>query len=293
MLIGKIKEVWRYPVKSLGGNTVARAHVHEFGIGGDRGWALFDDDTGDITSAKKIPKLLNLTAEYQVDPDDGIAYSDRIPPVAVSFPDGRSVTSAEDLNEAISAYVGRPLSLKALEPPENLEHYRMSAPPSEEEFMRAMNVQANEDGPDFSDYDASTLELLMEYICPPGTYCDVYPLHLLTTAALQHMTAESGEDFDSRRFRPNVLVETAPGIEGIAEFDWVGKSLRIGEVLLKVESRTIRCSMPAREQKHYGLEQNPKISKALYNSTNRYLGVNLTIAAGGIVNTGDEIELIG
>ena len=59
-----------------------------------------------------------------------------------------------------------------------------------------------------------------------------------------------------------------------------------------IESRTIRCSMPSREQQHHGLAQNPKISKSLYESTNRYLGANLTVERNGLLRSGDDVELL-
>jgi uncharacterized protein YcbX len=292
MLIGKIKEIWRYPVKSLGGGILESVNVHEHGIAGDRGWALIDGESGDICSAKKLSNLLNLMATYESEPCSVVVYGDRIPPVTIRFPDGRECGPTDNQAAAVSEFSGRPLKLQALEPPENLDHYRMSEPPSEEEFLRALNVKPGEDGPDLSDYDPNLIQTLMEYACPPGNYFDVFPLHLLTTAALEHMSAESGEIFDHRRFRPNLFVETLPSIEGIAEFDWVGRCLQIGNVLLKVESRTIRCSMPSREQANYGLAQNAKISKSLYVSTNRYLGVNLTVVNTGLLRAGDEVELV-
>ena len=78
----------------------------------------------------------------------------------------------------------------------------------------------------------------------------------------------------------------------MAEFDWVGKSLKIGDVVLKVESRTLRCSMPSREQQHCGLEQNPKIGKSLYENANRFLGVNLAVERTGVLRTNSDIELV-
>ena len=78
MLAGKLKEIWRYPVKSLGGNAVERAHVHEYGIAGDRGWALIEATTGDICSAKHISVLLNVTARYQFDPSEKVASRDEV-----------------------------------------------------------------------------------------------------------------------------------------------------------------------------------------------------------------------
>jgi len=159
--------------------------------------------------------------------------------------------------------------------------------------MRALTDIISEGNPGLENDNQETNSILMECTCPPGTYYDVFPLHLLTTATLQHMTETTGELFDHRRFRPNLLVETENDIDGLTEFDWVGKSLRAGEVLLKVESRTIRCSMPTLEQAHYGLSQNQKIGRSLHRITNRFLGVNISIERGGSIHTGDEIELLG
>lgn len=291
MLVGKLKEIWRYPVKSLGGSTVESAHVHKYGIAGDRGWALTDTNTGDICSAKQVPALLNLAARYQFEPSDKLVYRDEVPPVAIQFPDGRELVSPEDQAAAISEFTGRHLMLHSLEPPENLDHYRMSTPHSKE-FLKALRDAFGEETSGFENYDEETRRILRECSCPPGAYYDAFPLHLLTTATLEHMTEESGELFDQRRFRPNLLVETKSGIDGVLEFDWVGKFLRIGDVFLKVESRTIRCSMPTLEQAHYGLSQRKAISKSLHQITNRFLGVNMRIEREGSIHTGDEVELL-
>jgi uncharacterized protein len=43
---------------------------------------------------------------------------------------------------------------------------------------------------------------------------------------------------DRRRFRPNLLIE---GVEGLAERDWPGSRLRVGEALLDVRWLCLRC----------------------------------------------------
>jgi len=292
MLVGKLKEIWRFPVKSLGGESLGASEIHKLGLAGDRGWALIDGDTGDICSAKNTPKLLNLKARYLTEPDSEVAYGSEVSGIAIEFPDGRSIEDPREASLAISEYIGKSLALYPLQPPENLDHYRLSTPLGEAEFTRMFNIQAGEDGPDFSDYTDSVIAELSEYACRPGTYYDVFPLHLLTTASLSHMQVLSDADFDVRRFRPNLLIETLPEIRGVAEFDWVGKGLRIGDTVLHVESRTIRCSMPSREQTHYGITQSPAISKTIYQTTNRYFGVNISVIDAGALHAGDDIELI-
>ena len=159
-------------------------------------------------------------------------------------------------------------------------------------MAQIFNIQPGEAGPDLSCYEDEILAVLAEYNCPPGTYYDVFPLHLLTSASLVHMRQLADADFDRRRFRPSLYIETSSEQQGLAEFEWVGRQLRVGDTLLQVASRTIRCSMPSRGQEQYGLVQAPAVGKALYQATNRYLGVNISVIEGGSLRAGDEVELI-
>ena len=67
-LVGTIAELWRYPVKSMLGGTVSELMVTERGVLGDRAWALRDQRTGRIVSAKRVPRLLQFRATYEVEP---------------------------------------------------------------------------------------------------------------------------------------------------------------------------------------------------------------------------------
>ena len=98
---------------------------------------------------------------------------------------------------------------------------------------------------------------------------------------------DANGDFNTRRFRPNFLIETEDDEQGLAEFDWVGGLLIIGEVLIKIETRTVRCSMPAQPQP--GLKKNAPTVKALVNHTDRHLGVYATVLKEGIVKQGDSV----
>ncbi len=70
MRVGVVKEIWRYPVKSMGGERLDRCAIETVsGIRGDRGWAVWDEEAGEIRGAKKIPALLECTARYREEPD--------------------------------------------------------------------------------------------------------------------------------------------------------------------------------------------------------------------------------
>ena len=93
----RVAELWRHPVKSLGGERVDRAVLGEHGLDGDRQWALFDVDTGFGLTARRVPELLRATARCT--PDGG---------VEILLPDG--TVTADDA--ALSAWLGRPVALR-------------------------------------------------------------------------------------------------------------------------------------------------------------------------------------
>ena len=81
---GSVRELWRYPVKSMAGEALAESDiVAEYGLVGDRGWALRDERIGEITSAKKLPALLGLRARYAQAPSGA-----QTPPVVIRLANG-------------------------------------------------------------------------------------------------------------------------------------------------------------------------------------------------------------
>ncbi len=298
MLIGRVQQIFRYPVKSMAGETVQDSLLDEYGIIGDRCWSMIQSQSGDVASGKHFPKLMNLEAYYMEDHPSVRVYGEAVPPIAIRLPNGdtvRSDASPNDNatpNEKISEYIGSALRLHPLEPPEHREHYRYKEPLDEKAILKLLGIGEHETPPDLSAYEESLFQRVAEYYSPPGTYYDMSPVHLLTTSTLAHMKHVSGENFSVQRFRPNLLIETTAGIEGLAEFEWIGKSLQIGETLLQVDSKTIRCSMPARGQTPHDLEQNPKIVKSISETSDRFLGSYACVTGTGRIMVGDEVVLI-
>jgi uncharacterized protein YcbX len=54
----RIAELWRYPVKSLQGESLQRAELTGDGLGGDRRFALFDVETGFGLTGRRQPELM-------------------------------------------------------------------------------------------------------------------------------------------------------------------------------------------------------------------------------------------
>lgn len=60
----RVVELWRYPVKSMQGERLARATVTATGFEGDRRWGVRDRATGKVLTAKRVPELLQASASW-------------------------------------------------------------------------------------------------------------------------------------------------------------------------------------------------------------------------------------
>lgn len=108
-----VSELWRYPVKSMRGDRVGSAEVSDsWGVPGDRGWALRDEQAAEIRGAKRINSLLHFHARYLAEPR-----ADETPDVEITFPDDSVMRSSDDrIHAALSAATGRQVTLWPRQP---------------------------------------------------------------------------------------------------------------------------------------------------------------------------------
>lgn len=282
--VGRVKELWRYPVKSMQGASVPEAVIEKAGMLGDRNWALRDESIGELTTVRKLPNLLKYKAVYQSEPAPG-----NVAPVTIELPDGASVSSSDaSVNGKLSDALGRPVTLWPLQPKTSLKHYKLKEPAG----AAAMKKQfATKELPDFSSVSWRMMMELAIFATPLGRYHDVYPLHLLTTSSLERLRQLEPEgDFRVERFRPNLLIETSTCDVDFEEFNWVDGELHIGDTVLKVVSRTVRCSMPAQPQ--VSIKKDAKVLRAIEAHTRRHLGVNISVIKPGMIRVGDAVQWV-
>jgi len=133
---------------------------------------------------------------------------------------------------------------------------------------------------------------------PPGTFFDLAPLGVLTTATLERLAELYPQGrFDVRRFRMNLIVEV--DADGFVENDWIGHTLAVGDgVRLPVTVADPRCVMITLPQGD--LPKDPGILRtaAQHNrveipGSGPYpcVGVYATVTAGGSVRSGDGVAL--
>jgi uncharacterized protein YcbX len=91
-----VDELWRYPVKSMGGERLAEVAVDALGMEGDRRWGIVDAQTGRVLTARRAPALLMARARH-LGPGE----------VAITLPDGTTPSSDDDLSD----WLGRRVAL--------------------------------------------------------------------------------------------------------------------------------------------------------------------------------------
>ena len=282
----QVSELWRYPVKSMVGETIETIRLDELGVVGDRTWAARDLERGGIRGAKKIGALMQLVAR---DLGDG--------EVEISLPDGSVVrTSDPDVDERVSAAIDHPVSLEPLRPADDLDHYRRGAPDSEDievEMRGIFGREADEPFPDFSVFPPA----LAEFESPPGTYYDAFPLMVMTTAALAALARALPEsNVDVRRFRPSLVIETgddstSASTPGHPEFDWRGRRATIGTATIQFDAPCPRCVMVTR-QIDERIPPDRAVLRHIVRDLDQNLGVYATIVEPGVVTVGDRLTLV-
>ncbi|HEX8339109.1 MAG TPA: MOSC domain-containing protein, partial [Pyrinomonadaceae bacterium] len=248
-------------------------------------------------------------ARYRAEPA-----AEGAPPHADITLPGGAQTSTDDpeVNGLLSSLLGRRVTLWPLRPASDRAHYRRAIPAARvvgffsrsRSFRRlalgAMRLAGKdkelredfgrEPGEPLPDLSALPAEIF-EFTSPPGTYFDAFPIHLLTTASLDALARRAPDTaWDARRFRPNFLIETAEGVEGLVESGWGGRRLRVGGLTLKCEMPAPRCSMTIQAQA--ALPKDPRVLRTIVKEAGQNFGLYASVEAAGHVLVGDEVELL-
>ena len=120
---------------------------------------------------------------------------------------------------------------------------------------------------------------LLEFHEGPERF-DILPLLVATDGSL----AAFGHD--SRRLRPNIVVG---GVDGLAERNWPGKCLRIGDAVIGIQDLRARCVMTTYDPDT--LEQNPQVLKEIVQKFGGELALNCFVIHDGELEIGDPVRL--
>ena len=212
--IGTVESLWRYPVKSMGGEQMAEAFMGFSGVYGDRCYAFKN-----AAAPKGFPYL---TARVQ----------QRMLLYRPQFRRPERAMKPPNWSEAASIAPG--------------------VTPANGDARDMLLDVVTPSGEVVAVDDPKLVEMLREGIGEKNrltlvrsdrALTDCRPVSLISLQTVRQVAAESGVALDKRRFRRNVYVNLASG-EGFSQDGLVGRKLRIGSsATMMVLERDSRCKM--------------------------------------------------
>jgi uncharacterized protein YcbX len=201
---GSVLGLYRYPVKSMGGEEVEQVYVGADGFEGDRVYAVLDLETGTAASAKNMARfgrLLDVKASLS---SDGLH---------LVFPDGRRCGLSEAA-AILSSYLGRRVML-----------------------VRNGGKALRYIGLDVSYEAGSTTYFEKQGTTRAGSFHDSASVHIMTAETLK----ANGIGIDGLcRFRPNLLIDFDGELSPGTVFEVGGVALRV----TKPTKRCIMVTLP-------------------------------------------------
>jgi uncharacterized protein len=258
-IIGRVDSLWRYPVKSMGGEELEEAFAGFSGIYGDRLFAFRSSASPKgfpYFTAREQRKLLQYRPRFR-------------------YPDKAA----------------RPINLTEAE---SMGANPVSADPSE--LMLDVETPA---GKTLAIDDLALIEMLRTGIDPKHdltlmrserAMTDCRPFSMFSLQSARQLAEETGTPVDKRRFRANVYVDLTSA-HGFAENAFVGKSLRIGpKVVVTILERDPRCVMITLDPDTG--EKTPAILKKVAQAHEGMAGVYGAVMVEGTLHKGDQVEVL-
>jgi uncharacterized protein YcbX len=253
----KVGGLWRYPVKSMQGESCTIVDVTKKGIVGDRRYGILDIGSGTIVSAKKDGRVLEGRAFLA-----GVELTIRLPTGETLLALGAGVDTA------LSGWLGRPV------------HLIEARADGRGTYEMPINFEDDQSDP-------------IQWQGPSGAFVDTSPVHLLTTATLAAVQRERPDlQWHLSRFRPNLVINTDSDDTDPEDTEdgWIGKRLTIGEVELQVYKPCSRCVMTTRVQPG-GIERQLDILRHINTAHETNLGVHARVLRPGRIEVGQPVAL--
>ena len=258
---GNVESLWRYPVKSMGGEMLKESFVGFSGVYGDRCYAFRN------SAARKGFPYLNANVQQQM-----LLYRPkfRYPERAAKPP---NLIEATNIAPGVTPANAGPgdMILDVLTP----------------------------SGAVVAVDDPALIEMLGEglrgenhltLVRSDRALTDCRPVSLISLQTVRRIEEESGVSVDKRRFRSNIYLDLASD-QGFAEDELVGRKLRLGpKALVAVLERDPRCKMISLDPETG--EHNPEVLRKVAQAHEAFAGVYCAVLVEGVVCAGDSVEVV-
>jgi MOSC domain-containing protein len=239
-LIGRVRELVRYPIKSMAGTATESAFLGWHGLNGDRRFAFrrIGDQSGfPWLSASRLPELL------------------------LYHPFGLDESSGEPLPTHVRTPSGADLQLRST--------------------VLASEIAERFRGP---------VELMQ---LKHGIFDDA-AVSVISRTTIETICHEAQVEFDARRFRANILLETQD-TEPFEEDVWVGGRLVFGDdeagPAVSVTARDVRCMMINLDP-DTAKQEDGRVLKTVVRRNANNAGVYGTVVQTGTIHVGQSVSLV-
>jgi uncharacterized protein len=118
---------------------------------------------------------------------------------------------------------------------------------------------------------------------------DAAPISLISLQTVAALGGLVGREITGLRFRPNLLVDLGEDGEAFGEEAWVGATITVGGLRMRVDRRDKRCVMVNIDPE--SAERDPAVLRAVAQQRESRAGVYGTPVAPGPVSVGDPVTV--
>ncbi|UQB41362.1 MOSC N-terminal beta barrel domain-containing protein [Thiomicrospira microaerophila] len=233
-----LSEIWRYPIKSCGGESLDQTELDPFGLQGDRRWMLIDQYNRMVTQ-RQHPKMGLIRVKTQQAeglniPPGLVVSAPGFKDLAIQLPNQASVVEVGIWQDSCQAWLA-----------DFTVHQWFS------DFLgQAVRLVW------FPDSGQRQIDLNYAKVGEQVAFADGFPLLLTSQASLDDLNQRLSKPIEMIRFRPNLVVS------GCQAFDEDRhQQLRIGSKRFILAKPCSRCAIPSLDPKT-ALKQT-EVSRAL------------------------------
>ena len=256
--------LYRYPVKSLRGESLQALDVDARGPRHDRHWMLVTPE-GRFLTQRELPRMALVKPKIV---DDGLL---------LHAPGMFDLEVAAESDEELQVQVWRDTCAA-----------RVMSPAADQWLSDFLGVSAR-----LVYLPPESMREVDPAYAQPGDqtgFSDGFPFLLISQASLDDLNRRMGLNLPMERFRPNLVVS---GCEPYAEDDW--KRIRIGDLSFRVVKPCSRCVIPTVNPETGEREGNEPLKTLMsYRKEGNkvYFGQNLIHDGPGKLQTGMPVEVL-